>query len=200
MTRIYVDGIRLLAPHTRITKYINQVKKYLDSNGSNDYTKLKNERIEMFRNLLIDDNEELYGKLRGEKIRKVINHIIYTTCVGGVSTISRKTLAKKAGCSESTVGRAVEILIESKQFQLGYENEYGKGRYIFVDTLCVNYPIVMDYVFRLHESDYTKLAYKEIIQKETQQTRELIEGFSVKSEAESPELVRYSSSNNEKAL
>lgn len=148
---------KLLAPHTRIMKYINEVKKYL---GHSDYTKLKNERIEKFRSLLSEDNELLHGKLRG-KIGKVINHIIYITCVGGISTTSMERLAEVAECSETTVVRAVQVLRDSKQFLVGNENEYGKGRYIFVDTLCVNYPIVMDYVFQMHKSVYKKLAYNE---------------------------------------
>ncbi|MBG9732259.1 hypothetical protein ABD87_22810 [Lysinibacillus sphaericus] len=154
------DKIVLLAPHTRIMKYINEVKKFL---GNSDYTKIKNERIERFRALLSEDNELLNGQLRG-KIKKIVNHIIYTTCVGGISTTSAKSLSEIGGCSESTVYRAVKLIKESKQFIVGNENEYGKGRYIFVDTLCVNYPIVMEYVFQLHETIYKSLAYDHNVQ------------------------------------
>lgn len=161
-----LEQVKLLAPNWLIKNYIREIKRF-SARTASAYRNIKNNRIKMFENLLEKDCKHLCGSLGKKKIGAVIRKIIYMTCVEGIVTISAKRLGKLCKCSISTVGRAINVLRESKQYLIGYENEVGKGRYIIVDTLCDHYTIMMDYVFRMHKSIYTKLAYNNTVEKKS---------------------------------
>lgn len=148
---------------TFMTVYNQPVQKFMETNRDKEYKSIKYKMLSKFKEIL-----ESFGKLYEQcfpRVKsKIVKYIFFLTSGAGIWKISAEAIAKKIGCSISSVYNTVNELKKTGLFVIARLANNGAGRYVFVNKLHYNFEKIMKEVFNLSDEEIDEMSIKKEVE------------------------------------